>query len=226
MGVFLHDVMEHVPFESLRGGVRLEDWGTRTEIEILFTQSMRRYGIDPVHIDAARALVYSTLTVPIPLGERGVLTQFADLDRIVREMEFLYPIPERQEGAVDRGYVKGFVDFVFEHEGLVYFADWKSDILTNWERSSVRKHVVDNYETQAMLYSVALTKALGVSAKEAYEERFGGLLYCFMRGMAANEEGAVVFQRPAFEQIERWIELMRSRRLLSDWVEKRGSDAH
>ena len=43
-------------------------------------------------------------------------------------MEFLFPFPAAAGGA-DAGFVKGYVDVIFEHEGRTYFGDWKSDLL-------------------------------------------------------------------------------------------------
>jgi len=133
--------------------------------------------------------------------------------RNVREMEFVYPIPERAhpllqsasdgQWSVDRGYLKGFVDFVFEHGGLHYFADWKSDSLTSYDHSSIEPHVREHYDLQARIYSVGIVRLLGIRNKMEYEQRFGGLLYLFIRGMKRDGVGdeGVYFQRPDWTEI-------------------------
>jgi exodeoxyribonuclease V beta subunit len=53
------------------------------------------------------------------------------------------------------------------------------------------------------LYALALVKALGISTEAAYEKRFGGLIYIFLRGLrspAADGEG-VQFARPSWREI-------------------------
>jgi exodeoxyribonuclease V beta subunit len=128
-------------------------------------------------------------------------------------MEFVYPIPERAhpllqsasdgQWSVDRGYLKGFVDFVFEDGGLHYFADWKSDSLPAYDRSSIEPHVREHYDLQARIYSVGIVRLLGIRSKKEYDERFGGLLYLFIRGMKRDGMGdaGVYFQRPDWTEI-------------------------
>ena len=128
-------------------------------------------------------------------------------------MEFVYPIPERTHALlksagdghwrVERGYLKGFVDFVFQDGGKYYFADWKSDFLVSYQRSTIEAHVNEYYALQAKIYSVGIVRLLSIRSKEAYEERFGGLLYLFLRGMKRDGDGTagVYFQRPAWDEI-------------------------
>ena len=107
-------------------------------------------------------------------------------------MEFLFPIPEATHPRladpnagslrIEHGFVKGFVDLVVEHEGLVYVVDWKSDVLASYDPEAVKKCVADHYDIQANLYALALVKALGIHTEAAYEARFGGMFYIFLRG--------------------------------------------
>ena len=104
-------------------------------------------------------------------------------------MEFLFPFPEAAGGA-DRGYVKGFVDLLFEHEGRVYFGDWKTDRLPSWDEAVVEAHVAKNYALQEQLYALALVRMLGIASEADYEARFGGTLYLFVRGLPARAPSA------------------------------------
>ena len=74
------------------------------------------------------------------------------------------PIPGRHTPFVDTPawqvrdrapFIKGFVDLVVEHEGRVYFADWKSDVLSSYEPDQIAMHVGAHYDTQVKLYSLA-----------------------------------------------------------------------
>jgi exodeoxyribonuclease V beta subunit len=51
---------------------------------------------------------------------------------------------------------------------------------------------------QAKLYAIALVKQLDLRTEVDYDARFGGLLYCFMRGMKGDGDGTagVYFARP------------------------------
>jgi exodeoxyribonuclease V beta subunit len=116
-------------------------------------------------------------------------------------MEFLFPFPAAAGGA-DRGYVKGFVDLLFEHEGRVYFGDWKTDRLPSWDAAVVEAHVAKNYALQEQLYALALVRMLGIASEADYEARFGGTLYLFVRGLP----GAVRSRRPTFAELSAWGE--------------------
>ena len=117
-------------------------------------------------------------------------------------MEFLFPFPA-EAGGPERGYVKGFVDFIFEHEGRSYFGDWKTDRLPGWDAATVAAHVEANYALQERLYSLALVRMLGITDGASYEARFGGTLYVFVRGLGAAGH-AVRGRRPSFEEITTW----------------------
>jgi exodeoxyribonuclease V beta subunit len=131
-------------------------------------------------------------------------------------MEFLFPIPEASHpplGATataagwiaGRGYLKGFIDFVFQDSGLIYFADWKSDLLRDYRAETIRQHVERNYELQALIYSVGVIRLLRICSEADYDRRFGGLLYVFLRGVGAEADPAhgIYFQRPDWSEIRR-----------------------
>ena len=70
---------------------------------------------------------------------------------------------------IEKGFIKGFVDLVVEHDGRVYFADWKSDVLPSYEPEMIAEHVDAHYDTQVKLYSLALVKALKIQSEAEYE---------------------------------------------------------
>lgn len=194
-GIFLHNVLEHVPFESAAGDISFEDWRALPEIERLFRHAMLRHNRDPQHLDYSQRVVWNCLTTPIALGKKRV-PRLAACERIMREVEFLYPIPtsesmrmelgllaERESIRLERGYIKGFIDLCFEFQGRVYLVDWKSDILPDYSGATLSRHVYHEYQVQAELYSLALARMLEVTSETQYQRRFGGLLFCFMRGM-------------------------------------------
>jgi len=131
----------------------------------------------------------------------------------VREMEFTYPIPEAHHQLLDRigdgawrveyGYLRGFIDYIFQHEGKTYFADWKSDLLPSYDADALADHVESHYSLQAQIYSVGIVRMLGIRTEVDYHDRFGGLLYVFLRGVGSNpDEGTgIYFARPAWREI-------------------------
>jgi exodeoxyribonuclease V beta subunit len=161
----------------------------------------------------AETMVYHALTGEIPLGHGQSIPGLCHCPNFLREMEFLFPFPEDGHPAlsatelgklvIERGFIKGFVDLVVEHDGLVYFADWKSDLLPSYEPATIIEHVDTHYELQAKLYSLAMVKALAISSEAVYERSFGGLFYVFLRslrGENARTRG-VYFKRPSWADI-------------------------
>jgi exodeoxyribonuclease V beta subunit len=199
-GVFVHDLLERVPLETLRASAGFEDWVARDDVRALLETTLRRHGRDPRQLLAAARLAHAALTTPLPVVG-GVLPGLAHADREAREMEFLFPFPAAAGGA-DRGYVKGFVDLLFEHQGRVYFGDWKTDRLPSWDEAAVEAHVAKNYALQEQLYALALVRMLGIASEADHEARFGGTLYLFVRGLP----GAVRSRRPSFAELTAWGE--------------------
>ena len=61
---------------------------------------------------------------------------------------------------MEKGFVKGFIDFIFEYEGRVYFADWKSDQLLTYQGHDFRHYIEDHYLLQAQLYTLGVVRWL------------------------------------------------------------------
>ena len=75
--------------------------------------------------------------------------------------------------------------------------------LASYARETLERHVRDHYETQARLYTVAVVKLLGVATRAHHDARFGGVLYCFLRGLDARGQG-LWSSRPSWDDVERW----------------------
>jgi exodeoxyribonuclease V beta subunit len=231
-GSFLHECLEQIPLEPLRERPPLEGWRARSEVVELFERLRRRHDQHPSHLPHAQRLVHTALTAPVRLGD-AVIAGLGCAERLVREMEFVYPIPESGEGwkiasggaelasaqpiaggsgdtlrvpcKIDRGVVKGYVDLLFEHGGRVYVCDWKGDWLPRWDAGAVAAHSTAEYETQARLYTLAALRLLGIGDQQAFERRFGGVLYGFLRGMRPDDPDAGIhFRRPAWTEIVDW----------------------
>ncbi len=196
VGRFIHELLELIPLEVVAlGEAALAD---DPEVRALFERTLHRYGFDPKVLPHAYDLIYRSYAGPLALGDR-LLPGVTAADRVVREMEFLYPIP----GGRGRGFIKGFIDLIFEWNGKIYVADWKSDLLPGYSRAELIPHVEENYSLQAELYTLAMVKLFELGTRERFERRFGGTAYCFVRGMgkAGSGEMGVHFIPPDFEAV-------------------------
>ncbi len=216
VGIFLHEVIEQLDFASLTTPIDLDSWRRLDSVNHLFRASMDRHQVrDPRWFDRGTAIVFRTLTSPIALPADRTIPALAGCSS-TREMEFLFPLPEAAHPTLgsaiagswiaERGYLKGFIDFVFEHDGLIYFADWKSDLLSAYDAPTMSDHVARNYELQARIYSVGVIRLLRIRSEAEYRRRFGGLLYVFLRGVGADADPSrgIYFQRPDWRDIRRY----------------------
>jgi exodeoxyribonuclease V beta subunit len=119
---------------------------------------------------------------------------------------------DRPGWRIERGVVKGFIDYLFEHDGRVFVCDWKSDALPSWDADQLAAHCERNYAVQAQLYTLAVVRLFGLTRADELERRFGGVLYCFLRGMHADDATAgVYFHRPTPAEIVTWQRAMLER---------------
>ena len=109
------------------------------------------------------------------------------------------------------GFLKGFIDLVFEHDGRYYIADYKSNFLgghaADYHRDRLPEVMTDsNYTLQYHLYVVALHRYLRYRMGQAYDydQHFGGVRYLFVRGLhrESSPEFGVFTDRPLASLIE------------------------
>ncbi|MEE2903057.1 MAG: exodeoxyribonuclease V subunit beta [Myxococcota bacterium] len=108
-----------------------------------------------------------------------------------------------------RGYLKGFIDLIFEFDGKWYVSDYKSNYLgkrygdfSKENLSASMRH--SHYVLQYHVYCVALYRYLRARMRDVeFDDYFGGVYYLYIKGMHP-ERGAstgVYFDRPSKELI-------------------------
>jgi len=214
-GIFLHEVLAKVEPSLVCRARSPDELLAIPEVESLLRAEAAQGGIDPARLAHAARLVHLALTTNLELHGGRVLAGIGAAPGLLREMEFLFPIPEGSHPRLDqgppaealeirRGFVKGFVDFLFEHEGLAYFGDWKSDVLPGYGAEAIAERTASAYGLQARLYSLALVKMLGIRSEAAFDARFGGYLYVYLRGTRHGSADGIHFARPTWKQILAW----------------------
>ncbi|RMD82157.1 MAG: hypothetical protein D6815_09905, partial [Candidatus Dadabacteria bacterium] len=115
-----------------------------------------------------------------------------------------------------QGFLTGFVDAVFEHDGRWYVVDWKSNHLGNsardYDDASVwRAMCGHDYVLQYHLYVLAVHRFLRTRVPGyRYESHFGAVYYVFLRGVP---EGAGWYRdRPPSRLIEALDQLLAEER--------------
>jgi exodeoxyribonuclease V beta subunit len=150
-------------------------------------------------------LLHDVLERPLPVGTASPLVLArVPRSRRIAELEFHLPVDRLEPGLLDRalaqlgypvprfgfadlsGFVTGFVDLVFEHDGRVFVLDWKSNHLGNTpadyaDASLAAAMAAHGYHLQALLYSVAVARWL--RRRGGHGLAFGGAIYLFVRGV-------------------------------------------
>ena len=204
-GSFMHAV-----FEAL-------DFGAHpTEIPPVVAAKLAAFGFDSEWTTTICDMVKNVLSVPLPGREETfTLSEIGFGDRL-NELEFYFPINAlsgrdlatavfqetgvggqgQEQRYIDgakrspsRGFMRGFVDLVFRHNGWYYIADWKSNFLgpqvLDYDQERLQAVMMnERYTVQYLIYAVALNQYLARRVPDYdYDRYFGGVFYLFVRGM-------------------------------------------
>jgi exodeoxyribonuclease V beta subunit len=203
-GTMLHDVLEHLDFAS----------ADSKESETLVREKLQRYGMEEKWTQVVAAAMQEVATAD--LGQGFSLSQVSET---LPELEFYYPLnqvtpqglselyatwgqtlpesfPARMDGlrfSPRQGFMLGFIDLVFRHQGKWYLVDWKSNHLGNdfafYRQDHLTKAMAEHmYFFQSHIYTVALDGYLQMRLPKTYdyERDFGGIMYIFLRGVNAQ----------------------------------------
>lgn len=113
------------------------------------------------------------------------------------------------------GLMKGFIDLLFVHKGKYYILDWKSNVLGNkledYAPANLERAMQQlNYQLQLIIYTMAVTKYLRSRLGSFDYESFGGVIYCFVRGMRRGSQNGIYFFRPEEKLISQMEENLSS----------------
>jgi exodeoxyribonuclease V beta subunit len=143
-----------------------------------------------------------------------------ELNALLRSLG--YPVDRLTFARLD-GYLKGYIDLVFEHADRYYIVDWKSNHLgyapADYGRPALAAAMAEHgYHLQSLLYCVALARYLARRVPDyRHDEHFGGVFYLFVRGVRPEWSDAdgtatgVHFHRPASATLARLDALLDSK---------------
>ncbi len=218
-GNFLHEILERIDYAQVLGSTSTEEWAQNSGVRQQLTRIAEKHGFSEESLKEASSLVWHTLTRSIRVGESSSL-KLAECEKRIHEMKFYFPLPDSRmpftllgtedsqslwdgEGwRVKSGFLNGSIDLVFEWEGRVYLLDWKSNLLENYSKQRLAEAVYEHYLMQLQIYALATVRWLKLHDEEAYEKRFGGILYVFLRGM--KDVDAFHFERPSWTKLKEY----------------------
>ena len=197
VGNFLHAVLEDADFGFVAGAESPEILLADPVFSALLRERMEEHRVDASHAAGMAGLVWSALRTPIPDPAGGTPFPLGEVRDRRPEMEFLFPHP-------GGGYLWGYIDLVFRHQGRYYLLDWKSNRLPAYGSDDLEIAMRESrYDLQYMLYAMALDKWLQAILPGYGPDRdFGGVCYIYLRGMGRPGEGAFTL-RPGKDQLHR-----------------------
>ncbi|MGA2957941.1 MAG: exodeoxyribonuclease V subunit beta, partial [Thermodesulfobacteriota bacterium] len=205
-GTLLHDIFEQIDFSG-------KDMSSIKEV---VAGKLREYGFEMHWQETIYDMIGKVLAVPLQSGENGLtLSRIGMKDRL-SELEFYFPLepitPKKlktvfaehgvseitgdfpsQIGNLNflpaQGFMKGFIDLIFQSQGKYYLVDWKSNFLgsrvEDYGKKALLREMKENfYILQYHIYALALHQYLKNRIRDYdYEKHFGGVFYVFLRGV-------------------------------------------
>ena len=220
-GLFFHDLLEHWDHTDV----------DPTSHKQLVSSLLTAHGFDSQWQAVIQKMLGQLSNQSLRTKElQFTLSKVAMTERN-NEMEFYYPIKPftsrqmkqcfgthshrltdgKMEGQLERltfepmqGFMKGYIDTVFQYQQKYYLVDWKSNHLGDHfddYRPAQLSHVMveDFYFLQYHLYTVALNRYLRQTIPNYdYQSHFGGVFYLFLRGIGGrtSDDCGVFFDKP------------------------------
>ena len=212
-GTCLHEMLELADFQKMAKddseahAARLELCAREVEKHLSFPDDASR----ALAVEGAARMIFDILNAEVA---PGLFLRNVPKRARSAELEFLIPIPKgltadrlaEELRALDpekydfgdlrpeslEGFLTGFIDLAFMHEGRLYVLDWKSNKIApeaeGYEDKAMdeemRRHL---YRLQYLIYLVALRRFLKSRlGKHFRDDMIGGAIYVFLRGVRAG----------------------------------------
>ena len=205
-GTLLHDIFEQIDFSG-------KDMSSIREV---VAAKLREYGFEIHWQETVCDMIGKVLAVPLQPGKNGLTLSSIGMKDRLSELEFYFPLkpitpkklktvfaehgrPEITGDFPDQieklnflpaqGFMKGFIDLIFQFQGRYYLVDWKSNFLgsrvEDYGKKALLREMKENfYILQYHIYTLALHQYLKNRVRDYdYEKHFGGVFYVFLRGV-------------------------------------------
>lgn len=209
-GNFLHKCLENISFQA-----------NANEIADTVKRLLPQFAMSEDWTVPVSDWLFAVLNTPLSAG--GPMLADITVSQRIDEMAFYFPVAGLSTGGLQQllkqtppdsiwqelvsgisfsrldGFMKGFIDLVFEHQGRFYIADYKSNYLgreaAQYQGDALRQAMLGHqYPLQYLIYSLALHRHLQLRLPD-YDpaQHFGGVYYLFIRGMQPEWPPAGVY---------------------------------
>lgn len=221
-GTAVHAILEKLDFASVEG------------LSSLVRQELDRQGLlSEAAADYLIRQVPAWLTTPLEVN--GFTLSDIRQTRRLNELEFHFPLRGFSRGALAEavqpedwpelstkllhqqsmeGFMKGYIDLVFEQGGKWYILDWKTNYLgpnrQSYSPSAIRGSMLESlYALQYLIYTIALDAHLQARLPDYhYVTHFGGVYYVYLRGFGGAPGHAVFKALPRAATVDKLRSLL------------------
>lgn len=190
-GNFFHKLFEFLDFTE------------KTPNEELIVQQLRYFSYEPTKWKTIiEQFVTDVVTTPLEPQYPDFTLSSIRREQRLNELEFYYPLNLAIASALrteittprltfvpSQGFMKGFIDLIFQAGEKFYLVDYKSNFLGTqmqaYHHSRLEAIMLrEGYSLQYLVYTIALHRYLRMRlVNYQYERHFGGVYYLFLRGM-------------------------------------------
>ncbi|NML36355.1 exodeoxyribonuclease V subunit beta [Chitinophaga sp. G-6-1-13] len=218
-GNLLHFIFENVNFSD------------DSQWEYWVNEAIARFvpGQEEVYQPMLQELLQHVMHTQIKVGKTGFQLASVGRNKRLAELEFDFPVPLFRANMLNtlsdneltvtvkrfsedrnqelEGIMNGKIDLFFEHHHRYYILDWKSNYLgghvEDYAPAALAAAMNDNnYHLQYLIYTVAVKKYLESRLPDFdYHKHFGGVIYCFVRGIRNNGNYGIFTARPDLDTI-------------------------
>lgn len=205
-GNAIHEVLETIDFNV---GMNIDLNSLAPEVKNLIETQFLRNSLNAHnedHIKKTAAMVQNTLLARLPkiwttdedsfvLGEIPIENRRAEMQFNMGAWQQGSQVLFSHYEGKPTWFFNGFIDLIFQVDGRFCVLDWKSNFIQDYSTEGLNKSMVEeNYTVQRALYSFVVVEWLAslknqtslAHKEKIYEEFFGGVYYCYLRGTEAN----------------------------------------
>jgi exodeoxyribonuclease V beta subunit len=225
-GIFFHDILQNIDFTAVAS----------QDAEKLVKEKLIEYDFDISWQKTISDFLNILVKTKIDGVNGSIMLSNIRPSAMIREMEFYFPLNRITASQLDtvlsdkqddfsksrfnfspvEGFMKGFMDCIFEFDGKFYLIDWKSNFIgpsfSDYGITSIASVMKkEGYDLQYLIYITALNEFLaGKKPDYDYERHFGGAAYIFLRGICEGCDGksGIYFCKPEKEKISDLKRLM------------------
>ncbi|MBT3202890.1 MAG: exodeoxyribonuclease V subunit beta [Gammaproteobacteria bacterium] len=212
-GNFLHDILENQPFDKPVDENLVQLKCNEYGFEEKWVPCLMQWMTDIMECDVG-GLQLKKLMPKQKISEMEFYMsshklKADELNKLLHQYSYSRPEQVFTFSSIN-GFLKGFIDLVFEFNGQYFIADYKSnylgDSIQNYDEHSCKEAMYDHhYHLQYLIYTLALHRFLKSRISDYnYDVHIGGVYYLFLRGMSSFNENkyGVYFHKPDFKVIQ------------------------